>query len=140
MAWRPHGKAIVNARQPRALAVCERCSFLTNHYKLRWQYDWAGLRMQNLRILVCDECYDEPQRQKGAKPATADPLAIPNARPEPFTVTGFGYDESNVMEQPMIYAPPFGSPPRKPWSVSGPQMLMPDDATVMLMPDNPTGT
>jgi hypothetical protein len=136
---RPHGRAQINARAPRALAICDRCGFLTNHDKLSWQFDWAGLRLQNLRILVCDRCYDEPQRQKGAKPVSPDPLPIYNARPEPFTVTGFGYDESNIMEQPTIYYPPFGSPPRKPWAADGLQMLMPDGVTVMLMPTNPSG-
>jgi hypothetical protein len=136
---RAHGRAEINARNPRALAICDRCGFLTNHDKLAWQFDWAGLRLQNLRILVCDRCYDEPQRQKGAKPVSPDPLPIYNARPEPFTVTGFGYDESNIMEQPTIYYPPFGSPPRKPWAADGLQMLMPDGVTVMLMPTNPSG-
>lgn len=137
---RPHGHVRVNARSPIAAAICDRCGRPFNRDKLSWQYDWSGLRLQNLRILVCDDgCYDEPQRQKGAKPVTADPLPIPNARPEPFTVTGFGYGESNIMEQPTTYAPPFGSPPRKPWAASGLYMLMPDGATVMLMPDNPTG-
>ena len=139
MAWRPHARVRVSARDPRAAGVCDRCGIPTNHHKLTWQYDWSGLRLQNLRILVCSRCYDQPQRQKGAKPVTADPLPIMNARPEPFTVTGFGYDESNVMQQPTVYAPPFGSPPRKPWAADGAQMLMPDGVTVMLMPTNPSG-
>ena len=91
------------------------------------------MRLQNQRILVCAECEDVPQDQLRAKMVSPDPLPIFNARPEPFTVTGFGYDESNVMEQPMLYGLPFGTP------ADGAQMLMPDGATVMLMPDNPTG-
>lgn len=137
---RPHGHVKVNARSPRAAGICDRCGFPYQHNTLSWQFDWAGLRLQNLKILICERCYDEPQRQKGAKSVTADPLPIANARPEPFTVTGFGYDESNILQQPRTYAPPFGSPPRKPWMADGLQMLMPDGVTVMLMPTNPSGT
>jgi hypothetical protein len=136
---RPHGHARVNARSPEAAGICDRCSRLWSHRDLRWQWGWQGLRLQNLRILVCAECYDIPNRQQGAKPVSSDPLPIYNARPEPFTVTGFGYDESNIMEQPTIYYPPFGSLPRKPWAADGLQMLMPDGITVMLMPTNPSG-
>lgn len=136
---RPHGHVKVNARAPRAAAICDRCGRPFNHENLSWQFDWAGLRLQNLSLLVCDRCYDEPQRQKGAKPVSADPLPILNARPEPFTLTGFGYDESNVMIMPTVYAPPFGSPPKKLWATDGVQMLMPDGVTVMLMPTNPSG-
>lgn len=103
------------------------------HRTLRWQWDFAGTRLQNLRILVCDTgCEDVPQDQLRAKVISPDPLPIFNARPEPFTVTGFSYDESNIVVMP----PPsiaLGA------NQDGPQMLMPDGLTVMLMPDNPTG-
>lgn len=137
---RPHGHVRVNARSPESAGICDRCGRIFQRNTLRWQFDYAGLRLQNLKILVCDSgCYDQPQRQKGAKPVSPDPLPIYNARPEPFTVTGFGYDESNIMEQPTIYYPPFGSPPRKLWAADGLQLLMPDGLTVMLMPTNPSG-
>lgn len=133
MSWRYHGHVKVNARNPMAAGRCDRCGFLYNHNKLRFQFDWAGQQLQNLRILVCDHCYDEPQRQLGSKVVGPDPLPIWNARPEPFTFTGYSYDESNIMTQPDP-TQPFGT------HVDGYQMLMPDGVTTMLMPDNPGGS
>ena len=154
MAWRPHARVKVDARSPRACGVCDRCGIPTNHYNLRWQFDWTGLRLQNLRLLVCARCEDLPQRQLGAKILSPDPLPIFNARPEPFTTTGFGYEQSNVMCQPnggnlklngngdlelnsgggifLNSAMPQGL------DGDGPQMTMPD-GRLMLMPDNPNG-
>ena len=133
MAWRPHGHARVSSRRPQAAGICDRCGRLFTHSTLRFQFDWRGERLQNLRILVCDSgCYDEPQEQLRARILSPDPLPIFNARPEPFTLTGFSYDESNIMSMP----PPsiaLGS------AIDGAQMAMPDGVTVMLMPDNPTG-
>jgi hypothetical protein len=65
---------------------------------LRWQFDWRGERLQNLRILVCDSgCYDEPQEQLRARILSPDPLPIFNARPQPFTYTGISIYESNLI-------------------------------------------
>lgn len=97
MAWRPHGRVRVNARDPRAAAICDRCGLPYNHYKLRWQWQWAGERLQNLRILVCQRCEDIPQEQLRARILSPDPLPIYNARPEPFTFTGISYQESNII-------------------------------------------
>lgn len=80
-----HGRAHIDARDPRALGVCDRCGTLYNHHQLRWQHDWRGPRMQNLRILVCQSCYDAPQ-QSGQRTIilSADPVPIMNARPEAY--------------------------------------------------------
>jgi hypothetical protein len=99
---------------------------------------------------VCSSCYDKPQRQLGAKILSPDPLPIYNARPEPFTTTGFGYEQSNVMSQPngnpgwpAGFSDGFsdgfanGAAPQG-FDGDGPQMTMPD-GTLMLMPDNPPG-
>jgi hypothetical protein len=120
-----------------------------NHSDLRWQWDWAGAQLINKRILVCDECLDVPQEQLRAKILSADPIPIWNARPEPFTVNGFSYDESNIMCMPRGSAGDFSSDfnadfwGQSGWptadNVEGPQMLMPDGVTVMLMPNNPEG-
>ena len=131
MAWRPHARVKVDARNPRAAGVCGRCGIPVNHYTLRWQFGYAGVQLINFKLLVCDRCEDLPNRQLGAKILSPDPLPIFNARPEPFTTTGFGYDESNVMTQPDPTT--FGS------AVNGLEMTMPD-GTVMLAPDNPPGT
>jgi len=51
--------------------------------RLRWQYDWRGPRLQNLRLLVCEPCYDTYQ-QNGQRTILIppDPVPVFNARPE----------------------------------------------------------
>ena len=77
------GRARVSSRSPQAFGVCDRCSIWYNHVDLRWQYQWAGAKLNNIRLLVCQNCYDEPQQQKRAIVLTADPLPVINARVEP---------------------------------------------------------
>src|SRR5512143_2496056 len=93
---RPHGRAYVDVNSPRAWAVCDRCGLLYNHYKLRWQHDWRGPRLQNLRFLVCPTCYDTYQ-QNGQRTIILppDPLPIMNPRVEYYVqddnpVSGLG--------------------------------------------------
>jgi hypothetical protein len=80
---RPYGHARIDATSPRARAVCDRCGFQYNHEDLQWQFDWRGPKVQNLRILVCDECLDDMQ-MNGQRTILipADPIPIQNARPE----------------------------------------------------------
>lgn len=82
MSNRPHGRADVSAGSPRAFGVCDRCGFLFNHFKLKYQYQWQGPKLQNTRKLVCDDCYDKPQPQLRTIILPADPVPIQNARPE----------------------------------------------------------
>ena len=135
ISWRPHGHARVSSRNPQAAGVCDRCGRIFTHATLRWQWDWRSERLTNLRILVCDNgCYDRPNEQLRARILPPDPTPIMNARPEPFTLTGFSYDESNIMTMPPPSGLPFGSPQ------DGLQMAMPDGVTLMLNADNPLGT
>jgi len=53
-----------------------------NHINLRWQFDWRGASLMNLRLLVCTPCYDSPQQQLRAIVVPADPVPIQNARVE----------------------------------------------------------
>jgi hypothetical protein len=64
---------------------------------LRFQWDWTGARLQNLRILVCQDCYDDPQPQLQARILSPDPVPVYNARPEPFYPTGVGYEQENFI-------------------------------------------
>lgn len=84
---RPQGRSEISPTHPRALAICDRCGFRYNHDQLKWQYDWRGPGLQNIRVLVCDSCTDKPQ-QNGQRTIIlpADPIPIMNARPE-FYVT-----------------------------------------------------
>lgn len=78
------GHARTSPSNPRAYAVCERCGFWFNHHKLRWQFEWRGAALMNIRRLVCNGCYDKPQQQLRAIIIPADPLPIQNPRPESF--------------------------------------------------------
>lgn len=81
---RPHGRAQVSSRNPRAFGICDRCGFLYNHNRLSWQYDWRGASLMNLRILVCDTCNDVPQSQLRAIVVPADPVPIQNPRTQDY--------------------------------------------------------
>ncbi len=59
---------------------------LGNHENLRWQYQWGGNQLINLRTLVWDDEYDEPQRQLGTIIIPADPPPIIQARPEQYDI------------------------------------------------------
>lgn len=72
---------------PAAWGTCDRCGFIWNLNKLKWQYDYRGSAMlQNLRILVCEKCTDVPQIQLTPNILSPDPAPIFNARPEPYAV------------------------------------------------------
>jgi len=78
------GRARTSARNPQAHAICDRCGFRYNHVNLRWQYDWRGASMMNIRLLVCNPCYDAPQEQLRAIVVPADPVPIVNPRIQDF--------------------------------------------------------
>jgi len=82
MAWRPHGRAQVDARNPSAFSVCDRCNFLFNHKNQTFQYDWGGPQLINKQLLVCDRCLDVPQEQLRSIVLPPDPVPIQNPRPE----------------------------------------------------------
>ncbi|MBM3440912.1 MAG: hypothetical protein FJX94_08690 [Bacteroidetes bacterium] len=91
MAYRPHGRAAVNGNAPSAFARCDRCGFIYNHKTLQFQFDYRGPRLTNLRILVCQPCYDKPQPQLKPIMTTQDPLPVINARPEDYTHANTDY-------------------------------------------------
>jgi len=81
---RPHGRASVSSRNPRAFAICDRCGFLYNHSQLQWQFDYAGAGLINKRILVCSPCLDTPQNQLRAIVLPQDPTPINNPRVQDY--------------------------------------------------------
>jgi hypothetical protein len=83
---RPHGRAQIDPRHPRALAVCDRCGGLVNHDTLQWQFRWRGPRLQNIRLLVCPPCYDTPNEQERTFVLPPDPVPIANPRPKNYVV------------------------------------------------------
>lgn len=98
---RPHGRARVSSRDPQAFAICDRCGFLTNHYRLHWQYDWAGASLINKRILVCRSCDDNPQQQLRAIVVPADPTPIQNPRVQDYQTaeTDYRITQGNTTNQ-----------------------------------------
>jgi hypothetical protein len=85
------GRARTSASSPQAHAICDRCGFRFNHVDLKWQYDWRGATMQNIKILVCNRCYDTPQEQLRAIVVPADPTPIINARVQDFAAAETDY-------------------------------------------------
>lgn len=78
------GRARTDATNPHAFGVCDRCSLWYNHSDLRFQYDYRGRQLANIRVLVCESCYDEPQPQLLPRIIPPDPIPIQNARTELF--------------------------------------------------------
>jgi hypothetical protein len=76
-----HGFAVVDIDNLDCFAFCDRCSMLWNHSNLRWQYEWAGTRLTNLRLLVCPNCLDKPDWQKRTIRLPPDPVPIKDPRP-----------------------------------------------------------
>lgn len=104
---RVHGRARIDARKPSALGVCDRCGFHYNLKDLTWQFQWVGPRQQNIRLLVCESCYDTPQEQLRSIILPVDPEPIQNARPENYV------NADNPMSQQGVsanwQAPQYGS-------------------------------
>lgn len=81
---RATGRASVSTRNPRAFGICDRCGFLYNHYRLQWQFDYAGAGLINKRILVCSPCLDTPQNQLRSIVLPPDPIPIENPRVQDY--------------------------------------------------------
>lgn len=88
---RPHGRAKVSTRNPEAFAICDNCGFLYNHSELRWQLQWAGNKLVNLRQLVCRRCNDIPQTQLRAIVLPADPMPVLNPRVQNYQAASTDY-------------------------------------------------
>lgn len=91
MSYRFHGRANVDPNNPRAFGRCDRCGFIYNQGSLRFQFDFRGPQLQNLRFLVCETCYDTPQAQLKPIIVTQDPTPIINARPEDYVYANSSY-------------------------------------------------
>lgn len=105
MAWVRYSHASVNPGSPRALGMCDRCGFVFQRDSLDWQYQWQGPKLQNRRILVCDNgCMDVPQEQLRTIIVPPDPIPISNPRPDPHmlmlqssTPPGYASGAPNVL-------------------------------------------
>lgn len=84
MAWTTYSHAEISRVNIRPLGVCDRCGFTYNRDRLQWQYQWAGAKEMNQKILVCRSCMDQPQTQLKTLRIPPDPSPILNARPGEF--------------------------------------------------------
>lgn len=84
---RPHPRrARTNASHPDAWGTSDRSGMVGNQKNLLWQYEWAGTKLINQRVLVYPDEYDKPQRQLGTIILPPDPVSIVNARPENYPI------------------------------------------------------
>jgi len=81
---RPHSRYSVSRNQPQARGVCDRCGFQYQLRTLGYQYQWAGPRLQNLQLRVCDRCMDFPQEQLRSIILPPDPLPVDDPRIEVY--------------------------------------------------------
>ena len=58
---------------------------------MAYQYQWAGTRLINTRVLVYPDELDTPQRQLGSIILPPDPVPIMNARPEQYAIDETSY-------------------------------------------------
>ncbi len=126
--WHMTGRGNVSARQPVALAVCDRCGFTYNRTDLVWDYQWSGVKLQNLRLLVCTtNCLDTPQPQLKTIVIPPDPLPVPNPRPEQYAVTvpSFVATESSTFSGSDLTAE------------NGDNLIWEDETTPLPDPNNP---
>lgn len=88
---RPHGRAKVSTRSPDPFAICDSCGFLYNHSELRFQLQWSGNKLVNLKQLVCRRCNDIPQTQLRAIVLPADPMPVLNPRVQNYQAATTDY-------------------------------------------------
>lgn len=88
---RPHGRAKVDARNPSAFGICDNCGFLYQLSELRWQMQWSGNKLVNLKQLVCRRCNDIPQTQLRAIVLPADPMPVLNPRVQNYQAASTNY-------------------------------------------------
>lgn len=76
------GHVRVSTRNPSGSAICDRCSFAYNHYRLSRQFQWGGAKLFDEGYLVCPRCLDKPQDQFRSLILPADPYPLINPRPD----------------------------------------------------------
>lgn len=91
MSWRPHGRARVNPQSPESFGRCDRCSLWYNLNDLAFQFDYRGLKLQNLGLRVCRRCLDKPSPQLRPIILPPDPVPVMNPRPENFAAAENNY-------------------------------------------------
>lgn len=100
MSFPQSSHAWADMRRPQPWGCCDRCGFRYMHSALRFQFDWRGNAIQNLRILVDHRCEDEPQPQLRPILIGPDPYPVRDPRP------GFASQQEANPPVPPIPSPP----------------------------------
>lgn len=82
--------------------MCDRCGALWNLERLQWQFEYAGVGLINLQLLVCPPCLDVPQPQLTATILPPDPAPVFNARPEYYSLDELGPVEGLSAQLPYV--------------------------------------
>lgn len=72
-----------DAKDPRAIAICDGCGFLVQHTHLREKKDYrGGSTPVGLKLYVCASCDDVPQPYYSRLLLRPDPVPVRNPRPD----------------------------------------------------------
>lgn len=74
--------APADPNNPRARAMCERCSQIVFHDQLLKQMEFRGNKLMWTGIFVCSRCIDQPQPQDRTVLLRPDPEPVRDPRPE----------------------------------------------------------
>lgn len=97
MGFPQSSHAYADMRRPEPWFCCDRCGFRYNYSRARWQWDWRGNSIQNLRILVDHRCEDVPNSQLRPVLIGPDPYPVRDPRP--------GFAQSQMGPQPPVQTP-----------------------------------
>jgi hypothetical protein len=85
------GRARISSRNPEAAGICDACGFAFSLRDLRFQMQWSGNRLVNLKQLVCRRCNDIPSQQLRAIVLPADPMPVMNPRVPNYVAASTDY-------------------------------------------------
>lgn len=77
---------VIDPTDPRAVAICDGCGFITMHDSLRERREFrGGLTPQGTGLWVCAVCDDVPQPYFQKMVLRPDPVPVMNPRTQSFT-------------------------------------------------------
>ena len=117
------GRAYTDPTNALPPATCDRCGQRWMHNDLQFQYDYRGNALQNIRLLVCVRCLDEPQNQLRPIIVPPDPVPIKDPRP------GFYQSQEGPPPQPQsAYQIIYGTSPPTPYYPPPPPPFIPPNS------------
>jgi len=77
----PHGHASVSVPPRSAWGTCDRCGFVYDLNRLKFQYEYRGASLINTNLRVCSTCMDKPFINNKPVRVAGDPMPVSGARP-----------------------------------------------------------